>query len=373
MRSRRRAPSSIAGTRGSSGAGGSRSRTTAHATSCPATNVVVAVGSGSRRIQIPGIDGIERLDERAGDADPRAAAEPARSWAVVRPAASSPRSTPGSGCPSTIVQSGPRLAPTDHPRNSEVIRATLEADGVDRADRCPRGRRAGPAPATDGRTRHRARRRLRLPRATSILARGRPRVAARRPRPGALRPRHERADTALSARWTAADRRWAVRRRRRCRPRAPHPPGPLPGRARRPDGLRARPSRPTTARSRAPRTPTPRRRSSGVSLEKAHEKRARRVRAGRRLREEHPRVRARGHVRPRHDRRRPRVTRARRRGHRLPRCVRGDPRMRAGDPGPRPDRRPGGHDPRLPVDVADLQRAVRRRARELERLERRPT
>ena len=34
------------------------------------------------------------------------------------------------GVPTTIVQSGPRLAPTDHPRNSEVIQATLERDGV---------------------------------------------------------------------------------------------------------------------------------------------------------------------------------------------------------------------------------------------------
>ncbi|HYH91559.1 MAG TPA: NAD(P)/FAD-dependent oxidoreductase [Candidatus Saccharimonadales bacterium] len=34
------------------------------------------------------------------------------------------------GVPTIIVQSGPRLAPTDHRRNSEVIRATLEADGV---------------------------------------------------------------------------------------------------------------------------------------------------------------------------------------------------------------------------------------------------
>jgi pyruvate/2-oxoglutarate dehydrogenase complex dihydrolipoamide dehydrogenase (E3) component len=34
------------------------------------------------------------------------------------------------GVPTTIVQSGPRLAPTDHPRNSEAIRATLESDGV---------------------------------------------------------------------------------------------------------------------------------------------------------------------------------------------------------------------------------------------------
>ena len=34
------------------------------------------------------------------------------------------------GVPTTIVQSGPRLSPTDHPRNSEVIRAALERDGV---------------------------------------------------------------------------------------------------------------------------------------------------------------------------------------------------------------------------------------------------
>jgi len=34
------------------------------------------------------------------------------------------------GVPTTIVQSGPRLAPTDHPRNSEVLRLALEDDGV---------------------------------------------------------------------------------------------------------------------------------------------------------------------------------------------------------------------------------------------------
>jgi pyruvate/2-oxoglutarate dehydrogenase complex dihydrolipoamide dehydrogenase (E3) component len=34
------------------------------------------------------------------------------------------------GVPVTIVQSGPRLAPTDHPRNSQVIRQALERDGV---------------------------------------------------------------------------------------------------------------------------------------------------------------------------------------------------------------------------------------------------
>lgn len=34
------------------------------------------------------------------------------------------------GVPVTLVQSGPRLAPTDHPRNSAAIRAALERDGV---------------------------------------------------------------------------------------------------------------------------------------------------------------------------------------------------------------------------------------------------
>ena len=33
------------------------------------------------------------------------------------------------GVPVTVVQSGPRLVPTDHPRNSEVIRFALERDG----------------------------------------------------------------------------------------------------------------------------------------------------------------------------------------------------------------------------------------------------
>ncbi len=35
------------------------------------------------------------------------------------------------GVPTTIVQSGPRLAPTDHPRNSDAVRKALERDGVD--------------------------------------------------------------------------------------------------------------------------------------------------------------------------------------------------------------------------------------------------
>ncbi len=34
------------------------------------------------------------------------------------------------GVPTTIIQSGPRLVPSDHPRNSEVIRFALERDGA---------------------------------------------------------------------------------------------------------------------------------------------------------------------------------------------------------------------------------------------------
>ncbi|HET7726901.1 MAG TPA: NAD(P)/FAD-dependent oxidoreductase [Candidatus Limnocylindrales bacterium] len=34
------------------------------------------------------------------------------------------------GVPTSIVQSGPRLVPTDHPRNSETLRFALERDGV---------------------------------------------------------------------------------------------------------------------------------------------------------------------------------------------------------------------------------------------------
>ena len=34
------------------------------------------------------------------------------------------------GVPTTIVQSGPRLVPTDHPRNAETVRFALERDGA---------------------------------------------------------------------------------------------------------------------------------------------------------------------------------------------------------------------------------------------------
>ena len=95
------------------------------------TNVVVAVGSASRPIRLPGIEGLGRdlwTNEQA---------------TLVRDLPRSLLILGGgpTGCelaqvyarfdvPVTIVQSGPRLAPTDHPRNSEVVRATLENDGV---------------------------------------------------------------------------------------------------------------------------------------------------------------------------------------------------------------------------------------------------
>jgi len=94
-----------------------------------AKHVVLAVGSVSKPVKIPGMDAV-------------------RPWTNVE--ATLIRELPRSllvlgggptGCelaqvyarydvPTTIVQSGPRLAPTDHPRNSDVIRKTLEADGV---------------------------------------------------------------------------------------------------------------------------------------------------------------------------------------------------------------------------------------------------
>jgi pyruvate/2-oxoglutarate dehydrogenase complex dihydrolipoamide dehydrogenase (E3) component len=94
-----------------------------------AKNVVVAVGSYSRPFRIPGIEAIDVwTNEQA-----TLTRELPRSLLILGGGPT--------GCelaqvyarfevPVTIVQSGPRLAPTDHPRNSEVVRATLEKDGV---------------------------------------------------------------------------------------------------------------------------------------------------------------------------------------------------------------------------------------------------
>jgi pyruvate/2-oxoglutarate dehydrogenase complex dihydrolipoamide dehydrogenase (E3) component len=92
-------------------------------------SVIVAVGSHSRRIGIPGIDAIDVwTNEQA-----TLARELPRSLLVLGGGPTGcelAQVYARFGVPSTIVQSGPRLAPTDHPRNSEAVRAALEADGV---------------------------------------------------------------------------------------------------------------------------------------------------------------------------------------------------------------------------------------------------
>ena len=207
------------------------------------------------------------------------------------------------GVPTTIVQSGPRLAPTDHPRNSEVVRAALERDGVIVRTEV-RALRARAGAGARRRARHRARRRLDR-RGPRDPAGRRPVVPARRPRARALRHRHDRSH-AVPARRPAAHRRRAVGHRRPGRPRAPHPPGPLPGRARRPDGARR------GRRARLPgAAPGDVHRPGGV-VGRA-DPRWRRCEAGldafelrRRLREERQGLRGPGQARPRHDRGRPR-------------------------------------------------------------------
>ena len=94
-----------------------------------ATHVMIAVGSVSKR---PPIDGIEDVEVWTNE-QATLARELPRSLLVL---GGGPTGCELAqvyrrfGVPTTIVQSGPRLSPTDHPRNSEVIRATLERDGV---------------------------------------------------------------------------------------------------------------------------------------------------------------------------------------------------------------------------------------------------
>ena len=94
-----------------------------------ATNIVIAVGSVSKVPPLEGIDQIPYWTNR----DATLARELPRSLVVLGGGPT--------GCelaqvyvrfdvPTTIIQSGPRLAPTDHPRNSEALRAALERDGV---------------------------------------------------------------------------------------------------------------------------------------------------------------------------------------------------------------------------------------------------
>jgi pyruvate/2-oxoglutarate dehydrogenase complex dihydrolipoamide dehydrogenase (E3) component len=94
-----------------------------------ARNVIVAVGSFSKVPPIEGIADIEPWTNR----DATLARELPRSLLVL---GGGPTGCELAqvyvrfGVPTTIVQSGPRLVPTDHPRNSDVIRVALERDGT---------------------------------------------------------------------------------------------------------------------------------------------------------------------------------------------------------------------------------------------------
>ena len=94
-----------------------------------ADHVVVAVGSSSKQPPIDGIDDVPTWTNREA------------TLARDLPASLLVLGGGPTGCelaqvfvrfgvPTTIVQSGARLAPTDHPRNSAAVRAALERDGV---------------------------------------------------------------------------------------------------------------------------------------------------------------------------------------------------------------------------------------------------
>ena len=262
------------------------------------------------------------------------------------------------GVPTTIVQSGPRLAPTDHPRNSAVVRAALERDGVVvrtgvRALRARAGAGADGAHVIDlddGSTADGPRR----------PAGGRPRVPARRPRARALRHRHDRGGrrSRATAGSAIADGLWVIGD-----PAGPelhthqaHYQGEMAvrmalGEAVVPD-YRALPRATYT---------DPEAASVGLTLDGALEAGldAFEMVADFATSAKGYAVQASlGHVTIVVDRA---IARAGRRGDGLPGRVGGDPRVRASRSRPRvADRRAGRDDPRLPVDVADLQRAVRR-------------
>ncbi len=94
-----------------------------------ADHVIVAVGSVSR---VPPIEGLAEVRPWTNEAATLARELP-RSLVILGGGPTGcelAQVYARFGVPTTIIQSGPRLAPTDHPRNSEVIRTTLERDGV---------------------------------------------------------------------------------------------------------------------------------------------------------------------------------------------------------------------------------------------------
>jgi dihydrolipoamide dehydrogenase len=94
------------------------------------TNVMIAVGSVSKRPPIPGLDSVNVWTNR----ESTLARELPKSLVVL---GGGPTGCEMAqvyarfGVPTTIIQSGDRLMPTDHPRNSAVVADLLRADGVD--------------------------------------------------------------------------------------------------------------------------------------------------------------------------------------------------------------------------------------------------
>lgn len=94
-----------------------------------ATNILIAVGSVSKR---PALEGLDEVATWTNE-EATLTRELPRSLLVLGGGPTGcelAQVYARFGVPTTIVQSGPRLAPTDHPRNSEVMRAILETDGV---------------------------------------------------------------------------------------------------------------------------------------------------------------------------------------------------------------------------------------------------
>jgi dihydrolipoamide dehydrogenase len=95
-----------------------------------ARNVVVAVGSFSKVPPLPGLEAIKVWTNR----EATLARELPRSLLVLGGGPTGcelAQAYVRFGVPTTIVQSGDRLMPTDHPRNSAVVAEALREDGVD--------------------------------------------------------------------------------------------------------------------------------------------------------------------------------------------------------------------------------------------------
>lgn len=94
-----------------------------------ARNVVIAVGSTSRRPPVPGLESIAVWTNR----EATLARELPKSLLVLGGGPTGcelAQAYARFGVPVTIVQSGDRLMPTDHPRNSAVVADALRDDGV---------------------------------------------------------------------------------------------------------------------------------------------------------------------------------------------------------------------------------------------------